>query len=337
VFLCPVTAIVLAGFGAAALAVALLLLRSLGPRVRLGRLLSAAPEVSIEEALELASGPAVYVRVNGRVSSSEEFPDEHDRPLVFRRTRIEVAPLETVRGRPGRLAWRSLIDEREAVPFGVESRSAFLAIDEAALSDGLVTIPRQADGRVADLPADLAPAAAGLAADTPARLTIEQVSAVEHVTACGRPEMRDGVPILTAGLGRPLIVTSLDQPSAMRVLASGARRTVAAAGILVATGLLLLALAAGAAVTGFATAGPVLAANPMAVGASPSASPPPSPAPVLVDPLDPRAGAGANQVGAPLLALVVVVGAGLAAALATVGYVRLTARRGAGSGATRRR
>lgn len=326
-FLCPVTPIVLAAAGVAAIAVALLLLRSLGPRVRLGRLLSAAPEVSIEVALELAAGPAVYVRVNGRVSSAEEFPDENDRPLVFRRTRIEVQS-GPVAGRGSATRWRSLIDEREAVPFGVESRSAFLAIDEAALSDGLVAIPRQADGRVADLPPDLASAAAGLDADMPARLTIEQVSAVEHVTACGRPEMRDGKPILTAGLGRPLIVTSLDQPAAMRILASGARRRVAAAGILVATGLLLLALAAGAGVAGFALATPVL-------GASPSASPLPSPAPVLVDPLDPRAGAGANQVGDPFLALVVVIGAGVAAAAATIGYVRLTGRRGSARGSAR--
>lgn len=317
-FLCPVIPLVLAAAGVAVIAVALFLLRSLGPRVRLGRLLSAAPEVSIEEALELAAGSAVYVRVNGRVSSDEEFPDENDRPLVFRRTRIEVLDGGRAGVTPGGGGWRSVIDEREAVPFGIESRSAYLAIDEAALGDGLVAIPRRADGRVADLTLDLATAAAELAPDTPARLTIEQISAVEHVTACGRPEMRDGKPILTAGLGRPLILTSLDQPAAMRLLASGARRRVAAAGILVAMGLLFLVLAAGTFFTG------------VALGASPD--PTPQPSPVLVDPLDPRAGAGANQVGAPFLALLVVVGAGIAAAAATYGYVRLSAR-----GASRRR
>ena len=332
-FLCPVTAIVLAGAGVATLTVALILLRSLGSRARLGRLLAAAPEASIEEALELAAGPAVYVRVNGRVSSAEEFPDENDRPLVFRRTRIEVLS-GAADERGASTSWRSLIDEREAVPFGVQTRSAYLAIDQDALGDGLVTIPRQADGRVRDLPPDLAAAAAGLDPDTPARLKIEQVSAVEHVTACGRPELRDGKPILTAGLGRPLIVSSLDQPAAMRLLASGARRRVAAAGLLVATGLLLLALAAGAALTGFVLAAPVLGASPVV---SPEPSPPssPAPSPVLVDPLDPRAGAGASQVGAPFLALIVVVGAGLATAAITIGYVRLSGRRGAGRRSSR--
>jgi len=296
-------AAILAVAGVAVLAVAMLLLRTLGPRFRLGRLLSAAPEVSIAEALELAAGPAVYVRVSGRVSSDEEFPDEHDRPLVFRRTRVEVAE--------ARDKWRALVDEREAVPFGVESRSAYLAIDETVLGDGLVAIPRQASGRVSDLTADLAAAAANLDPSTPVRLTIEQLSAVEHISACGRAEMRDGWPVLTAGLGRPLIVTGLDRASAMRVLARGARQRVAVAAVLVLIGASLVALAAGLAV-----AVPVL-------GASPS----PAPSPLLVDPLDPRAGAGASLVGAPLLALVAVVALGVVAALATLAYVRLTVRR----------
>ena len=71
------------------------------------------------------------------------------------------------------------------------------------------------------------------------------------------------------------------------------------------------------------TAAPALGAEP-----SPSADPSPAPSPpVLIDPLDPRAGAGANRVGAPLLALVVVLAAGAIAAAGTVAYVRVTRRR----------
>jgi hypothetical protein len=299
--------------GVAALVLALVLLRSLGPRFRTGRLLAAAPQVSLEECRELAAGAPVYVRVGGRISSAEEFPDENDRPLVFRRTRLEVAV--------GANHWRTVSDEREAVPFGVESRSEYVALDQDALGDGLVAIPRVATGRVAELQGDLAKAAAGLDPDTPVRLTIEQLSAVEQVTACGRPELRNGQPTLTAGLGRPLIVTALEGPAAMRVLASGARRRVAAAALLIAAGLALLALATGVAL--FAT---TLLATP-AFGASPSPLlPSPAPTPVIIDPLDPRAGAGAPLVGAPLLALVAVVGIGIAAAFATLIYVRLTDR-----------
>src|SRR5690242_8928580 len=171
--------VVLGALGVAALAVALFLLRSLGPRFRLGRILSAAREVSIAEALELATQRPVYVRVTGRVTRDEEFPDENDRPLVFRRTLLEVATAPT--------KWRTVLDEREAVPFGVESRTDFIAIDQDALGDGLVAIPRVATGKVAELHGDMADAAKGVDPDSAAQLTFEQLSAVEQVTACGTP------------------------------------------------------------------------------------------------------------------------------------------------------
>ena len=60
-------------------------------RYRVGRLLAAAPLVEIDEASEMAAGRPRYVRVSGRITSDEEFPDENDRPLVFRRKRIDVA------------------------------------------------------------------------------------------------------------------------------------------------------------------------------------------------------------------------------------------------------
>jgi hypothetical protein len=306
--------LILGLIGVLALAAALLMLRTLGPRFRLGRLLTAAPEVSLEECRELAGGPPVYVRVNGRVSSEEEFPDDNDRPLVFRRTRLEVA----IEG--GK--WRTVLDEREAVEFGVESRSELVAIDHVALGDGLVAIPRVAVGRVSELNGDMAAAAKGAAPDAAVRLTYNQLSAVEHVTACGTPILRDGKPTLTAGLGRPLIVTVLDQPAAMRLLASGARARVATAAVLMAAGLTLLVLAAGIAIfAATALAAPVLAASPDPL------SPSPVPSPVIGLPVDPRAGAGAPLVGAPLVALLFVLVTGVAAVLATLAYVRMTTRR----------
>ena len=51
---------------------------------------------------------------------------------------------------------------------------------------------------------------------------------------------------------------------------------------------------------------------------------------MLIDPLDPRTGEEAGAVGAPLLALLVVIGSGLIAAALTYGYVRVAlARAGA--------
>ena len=224
--------LVLATAGIACLLVAALLLRSLGPGYRVGRLLAATPEATIDEAISLARGGTVaYVRVAGRITSDEEFPDDQDRPLVFRRTRVQVA---------GAGAWRTVVDEREAVPFGLESRSAYIAVDEADLAVGLVVIPRQADGVVADLPADLAAAVpADVEPATKARLIVDQLSAVEHATVCGVPVADGHAAILRSGAGRPLIATSLEPAAAMRVLAGQNRGRV-----VLAAGLLLLGLAA---------------------------------------------------------------------------------------------
>jgi hypothetical protein len=230
-------AAVLAVAGLTCLSAAALLPRTLGGRYRVGRLLSATPQVSIEEALALADdGGTHYVRVTGRITSNEVFPDEHDRPLVFRRTRLEAR-------RPDR-SWRVASDNREAVPFGIESRRAYISVDEAALGDGLVVIPREAAGLTQDLPTDVAATLPGdLDPQAPARMVIEQVSAVEQATVCGRPARRNGEPVLTAGAGRPLIVTTLEVPAAMRVLARGRRGRVVASALLLLAGAVLLGAA----------------------------------------------------------------------------------------------
>lgn len=220
--------------GLVAIVVGWLLLRRLGARFRVGRLLAAAPQMTLAEARALAAeGTPRYVRVHGRISSDEEFPDELNRPLVYRRRRLLVAG--------GPTGWTVVGDEREAVAFGVEERGSYLAIDASALADGLVVIPREADGRVADLPTQLS---AGLDPAAAGRLLIEQVSAVEHAFACGVPSAAaDGSAMLTAGLGRPLILTTLEPAAAMRVLARGHRRRVALATVLLATGIAALLVA----------------------------------------------------------------------------------------------
>jgi hypothetical protein len=208
-------------------------LSGLGARFRVGRLLAVTPQVSLEMAQQLAAaGEQRYVRVHGRISSDEEFPDEHDRPLVYRRRRLLVAG--------GPTGWQVVGDEREAVPFGVEQRGTFIALDAAQLEDGLVVIPREAEGRVADLP----PAQrAGLDPAAPTRLLIEQVSAVEHAFACGVPAAGPaGTTVMRAGTGRPLILTTLEIAAAMRILGRGRRRRIwLAAGLLVTGPVLLLA------------------------------------------------------------------------------------------------
>lgn len=223
--------------GVAAIAAGALLLRRGGSSYRVGRLLAAVPDLSLAEAIALArSGEQRYIRTAGRIASDEEFPDENDRPLVFRRQRIQ---------RPGgRGGWTDLDDDRTAVPFGIEERGDHLVIDVDGLGEGLVVVPRIAEGTAAELPPAYLARLPAIEPTVAVRLRIEQLSAVERVTAAGVPSVGpDGQPRITSGLGRPLIVTPLEPDAAMRVLAGEQRGAVRAAAVLLVVGLGLVAIA----------------------------------------------------------------------------------------------
>jgi hypothetical protein len=220
------------------------LLRQNGSTWRVGRLLAVAPRRTLAEAAALArSGEEAYVRVHGRIDSAEEFPDHEGRPIVYRRRRMQQ--------RSGRRGWRTFDDERLAVPFGLREHGEVVAIDVDALGDGLVVVPRESEGVAADLTAEaVSGSLPQLAPDLPVRLRIDQVSSTDHADAAGVPRLaEDGSVVLGPGLGRPLLLTTLDQDEAMRVLAGDRRRELLVAlGLLVASpvvfvgGLLLLLL-----------------------------------------------------------------------------------------------
>jgi hypothetical protein len=215
--------------GVVALVAGVLVLRTYGPNYRIGRLLASTPEVSVAEARDLAAGPARYVRVSGRIDAEDEFEDDAHRPLVFRRTRLQLRHED---------GWVTFEDGRERVRFEVRDGLDGIVVDDTALDTGLVVVPRESVGTAADV-ADRAPA--GTPIETPVRLRVEQVSSVEHAIVLGVPSMDEtGEPRLSAGLGRPLVLTTLEPDEAMRLLTDGsARRPLIAAGLL-AGGLGLL-------------------------------------------------------------------------------------------------
>jgi hypothetical protein len=294
-----VDAVVAIAAGAIALVAAAAVVGSLGPRQRVGRLLKAAPRVSVSEAIELARvGHAPYVRIDGRIDSEAEFEDADHRPLVLRRTRIQVLDEG---------GWRDVEVAREVVPFEIREGLAAIGIDGESLDDGLVVIPRESVGVAGDLgeriPDDVPD-------DVPARLVVEHVSSVEHAIALGVPAIdMSGLTRLGPGRGRPLVLTTLEPPEAIRILGAGSirRRRIAAGLFLVAAALALLGLAL------LVLPGDVLAA---------------SPEPTTVVGSDTRSsGEGPGFVGAlgPAFLGVLAI-AGLAIAL-TLAWVRLTGRR----------
>ncbi len=231
-----VTPLVVIAAGLAAIAVGTLLLRTYGPRMRVGRLLAVTPSVGIDEARGLAAaGVRRYVRVEGRLDADDEFPDENERPLVFRRRRLEAR-----RGR----GWRLLEERLETVRFRVGAGLEEIDVDAGALDVGLVTLVRESVGTAAEATAALEPGVrAGLAGSAVVRLRVEQLSSVEHATVLGVPVATpDGRAAITAGTGRPLVVCTLERDEAMRVLAEGDRARPVAAAVALGGGLLGLAI-----------------------------------------------------------------------------------------------
>ena len=298
----------LVGAGVVALVAGAAVLASFGPRYRIGRLLTTARRVSVGEAVALArAGGRGFVRVDGRIDSDDEFEDADHRPLVLRRTRFEHrgGPLPT---------WRTFDLQVEAVPFELSEGLDSIGIDRAALGDGLVVVPRRSVGVVADLANRVPVGPNGPPPETPARVTIEQVSSVEHAIAAGVPTLDPaGAPVLSAGGGRPLILTTLEIPEAMRILTGGAVRRSRAAAVSLFAGAGLLAVGA---------AWWILAAV-----VAPAAALAASPIPSVLPGSDTRSsGQGPGLVGDPGLAILGVAGIALIAVLATLAYVRLTAR-----------
>ena len=225
--------------GLVALATGAIVLRSFGPRYRVGRLLSTTPRVTVGEAIDLATGEPRYVAVRGRVDAETPFEDDAHRPLVYRRTRFER--------RDGR-AWVTFDDQREAVAFQVQEGLDGIAIDARSLDIGLIVVRRESLGTAADVPDRLPD---DIATDTPVRVRIEQVSAVEHAIVVGVPAPGpDGAPWMTAGLGRPLILTTLEPPEAIRLLADGRTMRPLVAAICLAVGLVCVSLGLAAAAVG---------------------------------------------------------------------------------------
>jgi len=304
--------LLLVAAGVVALIAAFVTLRSFGPRYRVGRLLAATPAVTVAQARQLAeSGLADYVRVSGRIDAEDTFEDADHRPLVLRRTRFVA--------RSGR-GWTPFEDSRETVPFEIHEGLDTIGIDSAALDDGLVVIARETEGVAGDIgdraPPDLDPS-------TPVRAIIEQVSAVDHAIVIGVPTSgEDGAVAMTAGLGRPLILTTLETDEAMRILARGSNRPRFVAACLVAGAALIVAgLAwAGAGALGDAIAFVGRAIVPVALAASPS--------PAVGG--DPRSsGEGPGLVGEPGIAILVVAVIAITSIVVTTAWIRLTDNRSA--------
>lgn len=273
--------------GAALIVIGLLLTRRADVRTRAGQLLAGLSPISPTEALRLAAlrgDSAPYLAIKGSIDAPEIFEDENHRPLVFRRERVSIADEGS---------WRVIDVAVRSLPFVISDASSAINVATADLAEGLVVVERRWEGSVAELHAanreyqspETAALVAAIAVSDPnrsARVGLEQISNLDRATAAG--QLVDGE--LRAGVGRPLVVTTLERAEALRLLGGEGRGRLAsstAALALLAIGLLLLL--GGIALT---LASPALVAD----AASPSPVPAPTPTPESGDARNGGVGAG---------------------------------------------
>lgn len=303
--------------GAALMVVGLLLTRRTDVRTRAGQLLAGLSPISPTDALRLAAlrgESAPYLAIKGSVDAPEIFEDEHHRPLVYRRERVSIADEQ---------GWRVIDVAVRSLPFVISDASSAINVATADLGDGLVVVERRWEGSVAELHTagreyqspETAALVAAIAASDPkrgARIGLEQISNLDRATAAG--QLVDGE--LRAGVGRPLIMTTLERAEALRLLGGDGRRSLArstAALVLLALGALLLL--GGIALT---LASPALVAD----AASPSPVPTPTPTPESGDARNGGVGVGPGG----LLGLVLMFALPLLFAAVIVLFTRLATR-----------
>jgi hypothetical protein len=361
-----VTPLFIGAAGLVALVAGGLILRTFGTAYRIGRLLATAPRVTIAEANAIAAdGRKAYVRVAGRIDAENEFEDPDHRPLVFRRVRLEARngrswrPFEDHR----QTVPFALNEGLDTIAIDVDALDAGLIVMPRESVGRAADMPDRApDGLAADVPvraridqvssvehaivvgypvaigpgsgraggvASVA-GAAGADAVAGAGPGAGTAGADDAAAGAGHGPAALGAPTvsarMTAGRGRPLILTVLEEPEAMRILAGGdTSRTRLAAGLLGAGAILIAGAAVWAGVTALLPAiitlvpgAGGLVTTAMAATAEPS----------VAEGGDPRSnGQGPGLVGTPGVAILAVLLIAVVAVVATTAYVRLTAPR----------
>ncbi|HEX2194325.1 MAG TPA: hypothetical protein VHK63_05130 [Candidatus Limnocylindria bacterium] len=222
------------------------LIRASGAHMAIGRRLSGAREVRVGDLLGLDRLPDRPVRVTGRIRCPDPILTADDDRLVALHRDIEV--------RLSRGSWRTIERVRETRGFELWDHDGSLAVDPSRAAEPLVATPRVWRGSPDELVDDAHRAAvARLVAEggrpTAARSVTRVISVVDRLLVLARVvRAADG----SASLAPPpggYVISALELPAAMRILAGprrgwllGGAGIAAAGGLLAGAGLLVLVL-----------------------------------------------------------------------------------------------
>ena len=194
-----------------------LLVRLSGADWRTARRLAGAPIVSVENAAAAVTAghsPSRPVQLRGRVRCAD--------PIVTAAGERLAAVHRDVDVRIPSGGWRAVERIRDSRPIELWERRSSIVLDPAAVAEPLVTLPQVWHGAVEELPADLQPAVAALAARegplADARAITRTITLVDQLIVLAVPGLgADGRPACLPPAGG-LIVSNLELDEAMRLL-----------------------------------------------------------------------------------------------------------------------
>ncbi|HEY7332029.1 MAG TPA: hypothetical protein VH859_03630 [Candidatus Limnocylindria bacterium] len=211
----------------------MLLVRSSGSQLALGRRLAGATGVRVGDLLDRDPLPPRPVRVAGRIRCPDPIVTDDDERLVALHRDVEV--------RLGDGRWRTIERMRETRGMELWDHDGSLALDLSRAAEPLVTIPYVWRGQVAELEQDGHRAAVerlvaeGLQPGD-ARAVTRTISTVDRLLVLARPtRAADGATTLEPPPGG-FVVSALELPDAMRLLGGRGRRRLLAGFALVGLG-----------------------------------------------------------------------------------------------------
>jgi hypothetical protein len=209
--------------------------RRSGARTAVARRLAGARQVAVGELDDLPGDPVRPVRVAGRIRCPNPIRTQHDEQLVALHRDVEV--LTAAAG------WRPIERIRESRGFELWDHAGAVTIDAADAAEPLITIPYVWQGSPAELDDNYRGAVDRLAAEhggvRAARATTRTISTIDRLLVLGEVERDEVGRALLAPPRGGYLISSLELPDAMRLLAGPGRRQLLFGAALVAGGLAL--------------------------------------------------------------------------------------------------
>lgn len=229
-------ALTLLAVAAVLVAAGLVLARSSGSQLSLGRRLAGAAEFRVGDLLDADPLPARPVRVVGRIRCPDPMITAHDDRLVALHRDVEVRLAD------GR--WRTIERLRETCGFELWDHDGSLPLDASLAAEPLVTIPHVWRGEAVELEDEAHRAAIARLRQqgqrpSSARSTMRVISVVDRLLVLARAVREaDGGLALRPPPGG-YVISSLELPDAMRLLGGPRRRWLLIGSAMVALGALL--------------------------------------------------------------------------------------------------